>query len=143
MNLDNLSKRDARLKGLLQQSQQWRRLDAQVKTVLPANLAPHFQTACIEEGGCLVLLAANSMASSRLKMILPTLLPRLKAIHEHIREVRVRVVPHTPPPPKRNTLKLSENALAQFDRSADTLNQKHPELAAALAALAAKHRAKG
>ena len=36
MNLDNLSKRDARLKGLLQQSQQWRRLDAQVKAVLPA-----------------------------------------------------------------------------------------------------------
>ena len=69
MDLAQLGKRDRLLAGLLQQSQQWRKLDAKIKTVLPVNLHPHFQTACIEDGR-LVLLAANNMAASRLKMIL-------------------------------------------------------------------------
>jgi len=47
MDLAQLGKRDHLLAGLLQQSQQWRKLDAKVKTVLPANLHPHFQTACV------------------------------------------------------------------------------------------------
>jgi len=72
MNLEQLGKRDARLAGLLQQSQQWRRLDAAVKRILPANLHPHFQTACIEEGR-LVLLAADGIAKS-LRIIMTAIL---------------------------------------------------------------------
>ena len=95
MNLEQLGKRDARLAGLLQQSQQWRRLDAAVKRILPANLHPHFQTACIEEGR-LVLLAANGMAASRLKMILPALVPQLQELDAGIQDVAVKVVPKPP-----------------------------------------------
>ena len=44
MDLAQLGKRDHLLAGLLQQSQQWRKLDAKIKTVLPANLHPHFHS---------------------------------------------------------------------------------------------------
>lgn len=142
MNLEQLGKRDQLLKGLLQQAQQWQRLDAQVKKLLPANLRAHFQTACVQEGR-LVLLAANNMAASRLKMITPVLLPQLQALREDIKEVGVRVVPKTPAPPKTNSLKLSEAALSSFAQTAEDLGGRHPQLAEALAKLVAKHRSQG
>ena len=80
MDLAQLGKRDHLLAGLLQQSQQWRKLDAKIKTVLPANLHSSFSDACVEDGR-LVLLAANNMAASRLKMILPAMLPKLQTLH--------------------------------------------------------------
>ena len=138
MDLAQLGKRDHLLAGLLQQSQQWRKLDAKIKTVLPANLHPHFQTACVEDGR-LVLLAANNMAASRLKMILPAMLPKLQTLHAGVREVVVRVVPKPPAQPKINSLRLSEAALHSFDEAAAKLESKHPELAAALAELVRKH----
>ena len=138
MDLAQLGKRDHLLAGLLQQSQQWRKLDAKIKTVLPVNLHPHFQTACIEDGR-LVLLAANNMAASRLKMILPAMLPKLQTLHAGVREVVVRVVPKPPVQPKTNSLRLSEAALDSFDEAAAKLEGKHPELAAALAELVRKH----
>lgn len=138
MDLAQLGKRDHLLAGLLQQSQQWRKLDVKVKTVLPANLHLHFQTACVEDGR-LVLLAANNMAASRLKMILPAMLPKLQTLHAGVREVVVRVVPKPPAQPKINSLRLSEAALDSFDEAAAKLEGKHPELAAALAELVRKH----
>ncbi|HFC8838155.1 DciA family protein [Neisseria subflava] len=138
MDLAQLGKRDHLLAGLLQQSQQWRKLDAKIKTVLPANLHSHFQTACVEDGR-LVLLAANNMAASRLKMILPAMLPKLQTLHAGVREVVVRVVPKPPAQPKTNSLRLSEAALGSFDEAAAKLEGKHPELAAALAELVRKH----
>ena len=76
MNLDHLGKQDPHLANLLRSAHYWQRLDAQVKQILPANLRPHFQTACIDNG-CLILLAANNMAASRLRMILPGLLAQV------------------------------------------------------------------
>lgn len=141
MNLEQLGKRNLLLIGLLQQSQQWQKLDAQVKHVLPANLRPYFQVACIEEG-CLVLLANNNMASSRLKMILPSLLPSLSMIHNGIEKVTVKVVPTVATPEKVNRLKLSETALSSFKGSADKLQDKHPELAQSLLNLVKNQRVK-
>lgn len=138
MDLAQLGKRDHLLAGLLQQAQQWRKLDAKIKTVLPANLHPHFQTACVEDGR-LVLLAANNMAASRLKMILPAMLPKLQTLYAGVMEVVVRVVPKPPARPKNNSLRLSEAALDSFDEAAAKLEGKHPELAAALAELVRKH----
>lgn len=138
MNLEQLGKRDSRLQALLQQAQQWQRLDREVKKILPANLRPHFQTACIEKGR-LVLLAGNNMASSRLKMILPSLLPLLKQLHPAIIEVGVRVVPKENEPEKRNTLYLSDTALESFEQTALRLQDKHPKLAQRLEDLVKKH----
>lgn len=138
MNLDHLSKRHPQLAGLLQQSQQWQRLDHAVKSLLPPNLAPHFQVACIENH-CLVLIAANSMASGRLRMILPSLLPALIRLDNRIGDVRIKNIPHTPPSPKTKNLHLSEQALQQFANTADRL-QHHSELAEALQKLVEHHR---
>lgn len=138
MNLEQLGRRDARLADLLRQSGMWRKLDAQIKALVPANLHGHFQTACIGSGR-LVLLAANNMAASRLKMIVPVLLPRLREIDGTVEEVVVKIVPKPPKPPKTNSLRLSKAALAGFDAAAAKLEEKHPELAEALACLVKRH----
>ncbi|MDO5640489.1 MAG: DciA family protein [Neisseria sp.] len=138
MNLDQLGKKNHHLQGLLQQSRQWQRLDTQVKQILPANLRPHFQTACIEEG-CLVLLAANNMAASRLRMIAPGLLPQLQAIDSRIQTVRTKIQPKPPVAPRQNKLHMSETALVALSDSAKRL-QHHPELAEALQNLVSRRK---
>jgi hypothetical protein len=115
-------------------------LDAAVKKLLPANLHPHFQTACIEDGR-LILLAANNMAASRLKMIAPSVLPQLAGLDASIRSVSVRLVPKPEKPPKTNTLHLSKAALESLDSAAAKLEKRHPELAEALANLVRRHGA--
>ena len=139
MDLEQLGKRDRLLQGLLQQSQQWRRLDREVKQILPPNLRPYFQTACVEQGR-LVLLASNNMASSRLKMIMPSLLPQLQSIRSDIREVSIRMVPKTPEAERVNRLSLSDRAVVGFEQTAAQLEERHPDLARALARLAKKHK---
>lgn len=138
MNLEHLGRQDSLLSELLKQAGKWRRLDAAVKKLLPPNLHPHFQTACIEDGG-LILLAANNMAASRLKMIVTSVLPQLASLDEAIRSVSVKVVPKPESRPKTNTLHLSKAALESFDSAAARLEKRHPELAEALAELVRKH----
>lgn len=138
MNLEHLGRQDSLLSELLKQAGKWRRLDAAVKKLLPLNLHPHFRTACIEDGG-LILLAANNMAASRLKMIVPSVLPQLASLDEAIRSVSVKVVPKPESRPKTNTLHLSKAALESFDSAAARLEKRHPELAEALAELVRKH----
>lgn len=140
MNLEHLGRQDSLLSELLKQAEKWRRLDAAVKKLLPANLHPHFQTACIEDGR-LVLLAANNMAASRLKMIAPSVLPQLAGLDASIRSVSVRLVPKPEKPPKTNTLHLSKAALESFGSAAAKLEKRHPELAEALANLVRRHGA--
>lgn len=137
MDLNRLGGRDGHLMALLQHSQQWLRLDAEIKQLMPANLRAHFQTACVENG-VLVLLAGNNMVSSRLRMIAPGLLPRLQALHPDIAGVRVKVLPKQPQTPRANSLKLSAAALEGFRHAAGQL-QHHPDLAQALQRLAEKH----
>ena len=141
MNLEQLGKRDRQLENLLRQSQQWRKLDGEVKRIMPANLRPHFQTACAE-GWRLVLLAANSMAASRLKMILPALLPQLRKFRGDIEAVAVKTVPKIPEREKVNSLYLSETALENLGKTADRVRERHPELADVLERLAEKHKVK-
>lgn len=147
MDLEQIGKRGSRaaasdaapqLQFLLQSAKAWRQLDNIVKQELPANLHPHVQTACIEEGA-LVLLAANNMAASRLKMIAPALLPRLQRHSDLIQSVRVKTVPKPAAPPRQNSLRLSAAAAEGFRRSAEQL-QHHPQLAAALRRLAGKYQ---
>ncbi|ASK26415.1 DciA family protein [Neisseria chenwenguii] len=138
MNLKQLGRRDNALDALLQQSRQWQILDRQVKQILPANLRPHFQTACVENGR-LVLLAANGMAASRLKMILPSLLPQLRELRSDIEAVNVKLQPKTPVAEKANTLKLSETALENLEDASLKLQGRHPKLAQALENLVKKY----
>lgn len=123
---------------LLHASGHWRKLDAEVSRLLPANLRPYVKTACLEKG-CLVLLAANNMAASRMKMLAPSLLPQLSALESRIESVRIKLVPQPPKPPKSNSLTLSEAAIEQFSQTAERLAH-HPKLAERLRRLAEKHR---
>ncbi|MGF6148248.1 Protein of uncharacterised function (DUF721) [Kingella potus] len=127
------------LEFLLQSAQAWRQLDRAVKQHLPANLHPYVQTARIDQDGSLVLLAANGTAASRLKMLAPALLPKLRQCSGLITAVRVKTVPKTAAPPRQNSLKLSPAALDALADGADRL-EHHPQLAAALRRLVGKYQ---
>lgn len=139
MDLDQLSRRDGALSGLLGQVRKWQRLDGEVKRLVPANLHPHFQTACVENG-VLVLAAANNMAASRLKMILPSVLPQLMQIDGSIRDVSVRLVPKPPAIPRENSFRLSDGILADLESTAKKVEESNPALAQVLARMASRHR---
>ncbi|EGZ46811.1 DciA family protein [Neisseria wadsworthii] len=139
MDLDQLGKRDNRLASLLAQAQQWHRLDRAIKKLLPPNLHGYTQVACIDAEGCLIILAANNMALSRLRMIAPGLLTQMQHVDQRIESVRIKAAPKPDKPAKQNMLTLSENALDAFDDSAERVAH-HPDLAAALRKLVNKRR---
>lgn len=144
MDLDQIGVRNtgaaerSRLKSLIVQARYWQRLHGRVREILPANLRPYVQTACIEEG-YLVLLATNNMAASRLKMLVPGLLPQLRQLDSRIERVRTRLVPQPPQTLRENRLQMSEAALEGFSRTAGQL-QHHPELAEALQKLVRRRK---
>ena len=82
MNLDSFSKKNAQLRHLLTQSAHWQRLNTYLRQELPANMHKHFTVACVRAGD-LVVIAHNSMIATRLRMVLPTLLPALQLIDEN------------------------------------------------------------
>jgi len=92
MNLNHFGKKNAQLNQLLQQSAHWQRLSNCLKQELPANMRTQFNVACVRTG-CLVVIAHNSMAASRLRMVLPALLPQLRQIDASIETVKVKVQP--------------------------------------------------
>ncbi|MDO4879225.1 MAG: DciA family protein [Neisseria sp.] len=129
-----------RMRFLLQGVAAWKQLDREVRQILPANLHPHIRAACID-GGCLMLLAGNNMAASRVRMLLPSLVGRLRQAGIPVDSALVHIRPAPPAPPQRqNTLRLSEAALDSFDSAAQRLRQQHPGLAAAMSRLVAEHR---
>ncbi len=138
MNLEHLSQKDHGLTLLLQQVKIWRKLDAQVKTVIPPNLHAHCRVACIDED-CLVIVANNGMACSRLRMLIPSMLPKIQTICSNIQSVRIKVMPATPPKPRANTLQLSGETLDGLHETASRLSH-HPQLANALNKLADKYK---
>ncbi|UOP04667.1 DciA family protein [Conchiformibius kuhniae] len=139
MQFDHLSRKHPRLQGLLAQSAHFRRLDTEVKKLLPANLAAHCRVVRVDEQGQLVLFASGNMAAGRLRMILPALLPRLQNLDETITGVVCKVMPPNEPPRPPKTLFIPEQALARFDETAERLAH-HQGLAQALRDLVRNHR---
>ena len=85
------------LANLLQRSRYWQQLDDAAKRLLPANLHPHFRVACIEEGALIIHVSAP-MAATRLKMLLPSLLPQLQELDPNIARIQIKT---RPPQPRR------------------------------------------
>ena len=138
MNPVQLAKRDRLLAKLWAQSQHWQRIENDIKLALPANLRPYIRVAHMEDG-CLVILAHNNMAASRIRMLAAGLLPRFQALLPEIQYIRIKLVPQSSAPEKHNPHTLSETALNELSHTADNLAH-HPELAAALTRLVQKHR---
>lgn len=139
MNLDQLihHPKDTHIHNLLARSKYWQNLDKEIKKLLPPNLHPHFQVACINQGQ-LILFASSQMASNRLKMLLPTLLPHIQNLVPNIIGIQCRTRPQ-PKIESKKQLTLSPAARSAFEQTAHRL-QRHPKLAAALKKLAEQHR---
>ena len=56
MNIQHWSRQNRPLQRLLQQQQQWQRLQAFLNQKLPRNLSAHCSVACINEQGWLVVM---------------------------------------------------------------------------------------
>ena len=111
------------LANLLHRSRYWQQLDAAAKRLLPANLHPHFRVACIEEGALIIHVSAP-MAATRLKMLLPNLLPQLQELDPGIARIQIKTRPHNPAAAKSKNFHLSERALNSF---AAKFGQKQPQ----------------
>ena len=138
MQLDKLTAHDNRLKNLLHTSRYWLKLDADVKKLLPPNLHPHFRVVCIENN-TLVLHVSAPMAATRLKMLLPALLPRLQQLDADIQAACIKMRPHNPESKCTKNFRISSQALNCFEQTANQLNH-HPELAEAMRQLVKHNR---
>ncbi|WP_434779742.1 DciA family protein [Neisseria sp. Ec49-e6-T10] len=138
MNLSHLSKKDQRLNALTQQVRLWQRLELQVKKMLPLNLADFYQISCVNEQGALVVFAHNAMVASRLKMIMPALVPQLQGMDARIIKVLVKVSPQEHVHAKYKKAVLGQEAQTQLLSASEKLSH-HPELAQALSRLALSH----
>ena len=136
--INEQSRRDPRLEALFKQVKLWQQLENQVATLLPPNLKGHFKVACVE-GNTLILFANNNMVGSRLKMILPSLVPSLQSINTQIEQVRVKIKPHTEPIKIIKNTQLGPEAVAAIEDGVQQL-QHHPELARVLQNFANKQK---
>lgn len=137
MKLDQYTQTDRNLHNLIARARQWQNLDSQIKKLLPANLHPHMQAVCIENG-VLIVHAHAPMAANRLKMLLPALLPQLQQLHPQLQSLTIKIRPKNPPVVAEKNFRISGQALQYFRQSAARL-QHHPELAQALQHLADNH----
>lgn len=136
MNLERFSKKNPQLKQLLTQSAHWQRLGTYLKQELPPHMHAYFTVACVRDG-CLVVIAHNSTIASRLRMVLPALLPSVQQIDHNIDSTRVKVQPAQHEANVVKQASLTATARQELARSADALTH-HPELAAALLQLSNK-----
>lgn len=136
MNLNHFGQKNKQLQQLLAQSTHWQRLTNCLKQELPATMRPHFNVACVRDG-CLVVIAYNSVAASRLRMVLPALLPQLQLIDSAVESVKVKVQPPDLKPELAKRASLGPLARSELARSAEALSH-HPELAIALQRLSEK-----
>lgn len=142
MDLSQLSRQDQRLGGLLQQAQYWNTLDGEVKRLLPANMRAHCHVVCIEQGE-LILHTDSAMATSRLKMLLPALLPAIQALDERIVRTHVHTVPRSIAPKSPKPHHIPADALPYFEYAAQRVANR-PTLAQALRKLVAhRHKSQG
>ncbi|WP_037585763.1 DciA family protein [Stenoxybacter acetivorans] len=136
MNFNQISRQSPILDNLFRQSQYWRQLTQKLQAQLPSNLYPYFQVACIREG-CLVVLSRNNMAASRLRMLLPALLPLIQTWDESIQSIQVKIQLQPETKAAQKKLKLNQSVQNSFTETAARLAH-HPELAEALRHLGKK-----
>lgn len=136
-DLDRLSSEDRLLNALIRQVRNWQQTEERLLAVLPPNLQQRCRAVRIRDGGILVLHAADNLAASRLRMIAPALVPKLQSIDSAIQSVHVTIRPPETVVEKTKQARLSHNAAKHCLAAADRLS-RHPDLADALRALAAK-----
>ena len=138
MQLDPLIPANSTLANLIHRARYWQQLDTATKRLLPTNLHPHFRVVCIEDGTLIIHVTAP-MAATRLKMLLPSLLPKLQEIDSHIARIQIKTRPSNPQTPKSKNFHLSDRALNSFEQTAGKVDH-HPKLAAALRKLVKNNR---
>lgn len=138
MQLDPLIPPNSTLADLIHRARYWQQLDTATKRLLPTNLHPHFRVVCIEDGTLIIHVTAP-MAATRLKMLLPSLLPKLQEIDSHIARIQIKTRPSNPQTPKSKNFHLSDRALNSFEQTARKVDH-HPKLAAALRKLVKNNR---
>lgn len=139
MQLDQLTRHNPQLANLLHQAQYFQQLDRQTKRLLPENLASHFRVVCINPDGALVLYTSSNMAATRLRMLLPSLLPKIQALDERIGTVKIKILPESPAPKREKPFHLNEYVLQSFSNAAERV-QHHPELYRAMRNLVTHHQ---
>lgn len=127
------------LNFLLQTSQAWNKLDQQIKQFIPHNLHAHLHIACIQQN-TLTIFASNQMALSRLRMLVPIVLPKVQTICADVQEIKIKMSPKQEQE-KQKRITLSPTAAQNLLNAAKQVHH-HPDLSQALTQLAQKASSK-
>lgn len=127
------------LNFLLQTSQAWNKLDQQIKQFIPHNLHAHLRIACIQQN-TLTIFANNQMALSRLRMLVPIILPKVQSICADVQEIKIKMSPKQEQE-KQKRIALSPTAAQNLLNAAQQVHH-HPDLSQALTQLAQKASSK-
>lgn len=131
-----LYKESGSLQRSLEHSRRLKQLDYGIRSLLPADLANHCQTANLRNNS-VIMQADSTVWATRLRYQVPELLKQLRC-HDALKglkTIRVTVAPLSgPQPPKRKPLAISNENGDVLRSAADSLSD--PELAAALRRLA-------
>lgn len=137
MQFHQMLQTEPHLLGLIEQSKYFQSLDKKIKTWLPENLTAHFRVVCLSQG-VLIFHVSGSMAASRLKMLLPALLPRIQQLDNRIMDCKVNVLPAEKIAPKVKSFHIPLSAVNRFKQTAEQLRH-HPQLHEAICQLVVHH----
>lgn len=135
-DLERLSKDNLLLHGLMRQAGAWHKREKQLLAVVPEHLRGRCR-AHLRADGTLMLLAADSAAAARLRLLLPGLLAAWRRDNADIVAAAVKIRPSPAEPERVKRARLSGFAARNCLETAARL-EAFPELAAALRRLAAQ-----
>ncbi|MBY0345834.1 MAG: DUF721 domain-containing protein [Neisseriaceae bacterium] len=135
-NFNNYTNKDKRLSDYATVAAHAKRLNHVVQGLLPTALRNQCEAVFIRDGE-LLIFAHHSGAATRLKMMGQQLISTLNGVGYEIMRIDIRLAVSTPTKKNKNMRHLSEVAQATLQTAILTHKKKHPELAAALARLAA------
>jgi len=135
-NFNNYTSKDKRLSDYATVAAHAKRLNHVVQGLLPAALHNQCEAVFIRDGE-LLIFAHHSGAATRLKMMGQQLIRALNDVGYEVMRVDIKLAVTVPIQHSKNTRQVSETAQATLQTASLAHAKTHPELAAALARLAA------
>lgn len=125
--------------SLLKQVGDWQRIDAQLKKLLPSALSDQYSVVRVSDGN-LIICAITPMIAHRLKMLLSSHLKQIQAFDKRIEGIIIRVIPKVKSKQTKEGYVIGSVALAEFVKTADSIESKCPDLSNAIKKLINNHK---
>lgn len=128
---------DGWVRQVVQQALAWQETETALLACLPVFLRDRARAVCLRQDGTLVFHVRDNAAASRLRLMLPTLLPQWQTVLAGVRAAEVKIRPPEAPRQKVKQAKVSAAGAQTCLQTAAALAE-FPDLAAAFRRVAAR-----